>query len=164
MREIKLTQDKVALVDDEDFDRVSALTWSAHLENKEYYYAVHSINCEGKKKQIRMHRFILNVSNPKIYVDHVNGDTLDNRKENLRLASNSENSRNLTRQRTNISGYRGVFKAPDSYKTRPWKAGIKYNNKNKHLGYFATPEEAARVFDKAAKELFGEFCGKLNFE
>ena len=108
-----------------------------------------------------MHRMLLNFPEQ---VDHINGNTLDNRKSNLRIASLKQNTRNLTTKRKSKSGFRGVFRAPKNYVSRPWKAGIKHNNKNIHLGYFSTPEEAAKAFDKAAKELFGEFHGKLNFE
>lgn len=166
MKEIVLTKGMVAIVDDEDFHRVNELSWSAHKENDDYFYAVSSVKIDKKYKQIRMHRFILGITDPKIKVDHKNGNTLDNRKENIRPSSNAENSRHIQKLfSTNTSGYRGVNLASDSHKrSKPWVARIKVNNKPKHLGYFHTAEEAAKAFDKAAKIYFGDFCGKLNFE
>jgi hypothetical protein len=106
---------------------------------------------------------ILGINNSKIKIDHKNGNGLDNRKENLRMASTAENARNLNKKSSNnTSGYRGVSFSK-RHKNKPWMGRIKFNGKLIHLGYFFTAEEAAKAFDKKAVELFGEFCGRLNF-
>lgn len=167
MKIIQLTKNKFAIVDDEDYKRVSALKWQAVL-NKKIYYAYHSVGIvllNGRKssKHIKMHRFIMGINDSKIQVDHINGNGLDNRKENLRLCTNSQNSKNRKGYSTNTSGFRGV--SLDKRKTiNPWVAQINECGKRRWLGYFSTAEEAARAFDKAAKEIYGEFHGKLNFE
>lgn len=109
-----------------------------------------------------MHRFILNIIDRCIEIDHINGDSLDNRKENLRVASSSQNANNKVKlSPKNTSGYRGVTWDKHSQK---WMAQIYKNNKRTNLGRFDTKEEAAKVFDSAAKKMYGEFHGKLNFE
>jgi hypothetical protein len=98
------------------------------------------------------------------YVDHINGDTLNNTRMNLRTSSLKENSRNLTRKvKTNSLGFRGVTKYNDVTRNKPWAARIRVDGKLKHLRFFISAEEAAKTFDEAAKRYFGEFCGKLNF-
>lgn len=92
MKEIKLNQNKIAVVDDEDFEKLSQYNW---FSNKGWstFYAIRNICFKDKKTRIRMHREILNA--PKhLHIDHINGNGLDNRKENLRLCTNRENSQN----------------------------------------------------------------------
>ncbi len=166
MREIKLTQDKVAIVDDEDYALLSTISWHAwYNKNNGQFYAHHSVYQKGKNPTvIRMHRYLLSVTDRSIHVDHENGNTLDNRKENLRISNRKQNARNRTREhKNNTSGYRGIRKTTVN-KTNPWSVQIRINGKATTIGYFTTAEEAARAFDKAAKEHYGEFCGKLNFE
>ena len=164
MREIELTQGKVALVDDKDYELLFNFSWAAHKEGNGYYYAVTSILQEnGKYKQFRMHRMILSLTDPKMKVDHRSGNTLDNRKKNLRIASAAENARNINKKPFSKSGYRGVYLHKRKH-GQVIAAGIKKDGKSIHLGFFETREAAAKAFDKAAKELFGKFCGKLNFK
>lgn len=88
---------------------------------------------------------------------------MDNTRDNLRIATESENASNLHRLlKNNTSGYRGVSFSK-RHKTNPWMARIKKDGKLKHLGYFKNAEGATQAFDKAAKDLFGDFCGKFNF-
>lgn len=92
---------------------------------------------------------------PLQYIDHVNGDRLDNRIENLRLATKSQNAANSKRQSNNTSGIKGVsYNAERSC----WQAGICLNKKRKHLGRFSTKEAAAQAYASAAQRLFGEFA------
>jgi hypothetical protein len=109
---------------------------------------------------IPLHRAIINA--PKgLYVDHINGDTLDNRRANLRIATNSQNQANRIRLKSGTSSrYRGVTWNKASQK---WQAGIKCNLKSTHLGLFESEEEAARAYDRAAREMFGSFA-RPNFE
>ncbi len=166
MKEIILTQGKIALVDDEDYEKLSQMSWHAwYNKNNDAFYAHHSVYNKNKIPNIiRMHRYILGMKDGGLHVDHINGNTLDNRKCNLRPATRSQNTTNTSKVRKdNVSGYRGVGKYfYNGYKK--WSAKIKKDGKTVHLGYFDSPEKAARAFDKAAKETYGEFCGKLNFE
>ena len=115
-----------------------------------------------KRKNLCMHRFILNISDESIQIDHVNGNTLDNRKINLRIANSSENASNKMRlSPQNSSGYRGVVWDKETGK---WMAQIYKDNKRKFLGRFDNKQEAAKAFDEAAKTMYGKFHGKLNFE
>jgi hypothetical protein len=105
-------------------------------------------------KLVRMHRYILNISDPTIVVDHINGNPLDNRRQNLRICTQKENSRNSIKKRTNTSGYKGVswFK-----RDKKWRAQIKVNYKAIHLGYFDTLKLAKQAYNQAADRYFGEF-------
>ena len=136
MKKIKLTQGKVALVDDEDFEKESQYKWAA----------------------CRQHRLVLNFYGKNLCVDHINGDPLDNRKVNLRICTQAENRRNSKINKRNISGYKGVsfIKMSGKYQSR-----ICFNYKQYELGTFERAEDAAFAYNKKAKELFGEFA-RLN--
>lgn len=156
-KEIQLTQGRIALVDDEDFELVSQHKWHIHNINRNVCYATTNI-WRPKPHQILLHRFILN---PPIHrlVDHINGNGLDCRKENMRLCTNSQNLCNRGITRANTTGYKCVqWFARD----KVWVAYVKEDGKKKYLGRFRTPEEAARAYDRAAKEIYGEFA-YLNF-
>jgi hypothetical protein len=160
MKEIKLTKGYVAIIDDDDYESVSQWKWCAS-ENHKKVYALHYFNNSetGKKEMISMHRFIMGVPGNGLIVDHKNHDTLDNRKENLRICNRHENAWN---QKIEKSKYKGVSFCYWN-KVKPFSAHIAINSKLMHLGYFETQEEAARAYDKKAIELFGEFAC-LNFK
>ena len=153
MKIIRLTQERVALVDDEDYTLVtSAGQWQA-VESGATFYARHSTPSFGRHQgQISMHAFITGMD----YVDHVSGDGLDNRRANLRQATHAQNMGNKRRYRNNTSGFKGV--APFSGRGRPWIAYVTKAGVRHHLGLFDTAEEAAHAYDAAALELFGEFA------
>jgi HNH endonuclease len=134
MKRIPLTQGKYALVDDEDLQRLSQFKWHANGRKGGKLYA---LNLHTK-----MHRFILNA--PKgVFVDHRNGDTLDNRRCNLRFATWGENSRN--RVFRNRSGYRGVVQVKKMRKK--WRADIRHNGRIITIGYFYRALDAAIAYD-----------------
>lgn len=152
---IELTQNKYAVVDDEDYDRLRGLKWHYHSSG----YAVHGGNHYRKISKTYMHRLIINA--PKnMEVDHINGDGLDNRKENLRIVTKAENAMNRSRSsKNNHSGFKGV----SFYKRlNKWQAYINKDRKFIFLGYFDAKIEAAKAYDTAAKQYFGEFA-KLNY-
>ncbi|MDP9317264.1 MAG: AP2 domain-containing protein [Chloroflexota bacterium] len=149
---IVLTQDKFATVDDEDFDWLNQWRWRYSNQG----YAVRDTT--RPKNTLLMHRVIMSAP-ADMEVDHCNHNGLDNRRINLRLCTKSQNRGNLVSPHMKQSGYKGVFYMP---RKRPWKAQINIGQKSVHLGMFATPEEAARAYDEAAKAHFGEFV-KLNF-
>lgn len=160
MKEIPLTKGKVALVDDEDYERLVAFKWQATCNSrKRRWYATCNINLpNGQQTKTRMHRFILNA--PKdLQVDHQNGDGLDNRRNNLRLATNSQNQQNRSLSPSSTSGFKGV-----SFH-RGWnlyRARIYLDRKQISLGYFADARSAAIAYDASARKLFGKFA-KTNF-
>jgi hypothetical protein len=159
MKKIPLTQGKVALVDDEDYERVSKFKWCA-VRIHGYFYAVRNVRVEhGRRRQKRviMHRFILGF--PNSFIDHINHKTLDNRRSNLRPCTLSQNQQNRLPQ----AGYSSVYKGVRWHKWgNSWCAQIKHNGKGFHLGCFRSEVQAAKAYDEAAKEKFGEFA-YLNF-
>ncbi len=113
---------------------------------------------DGCRGRIYMHRS-LSGEPEGVHVDHHDQDSLNNRRDNLRVASASQNGCNRPKQADNTTGFKGV-KHDKRYGI--WTAHIKINKKSKHLGTFKSPEEAARAYDAKALELFGEFA-RLNF-
>lgn len=150
MKYIQLQKGFKAIVDDEDFELVSKLHW--HRDSKDY--AVHTTSRKlGKQTKIRLHRFLLQAPKDQL-VDHINGDPLDNCRSNLRFATTAQNIANSKRHLTNKSGFKGVcWHSRD----KKWAAFIQ----GKHLGYFLTPIEAAKAYNKAAVLSFGRFA-RLN--
>lgn len=153
MTRIKLTQGKYALIDDEDFDKVSKFQWCTYRAYNDIYY-VSSRTEEGKT--ILMHRYILGLkSGDGNNVDHKNSDGLDNRKSNLRIATTRENSRNRRKNINNISGYKGV-----SWNTarNSWVVHIKVGLKRVYLGKYNNTRLASEAYSEAAKKYYGEFA------
>jgi len=154
MKEIPLTQGKVAIVDDADYPWLCQYKWWAVNRGYKYWVA------EGRheKRKTYMHRLIMNAKK-KNDVDHINGDTLDNRRMNLRECNRSENNMNQHAIRKGTSTYKGVSLCNCKYKLRkPWIAAITLNTRSHHIGYFATEEEAARAYDAKAKEMFKQYA------
>ena len=149
---IELTQGKVALVDDADGVELQKHKWCAmHVYN--CWYAVRRPTHNGPLEL--MHRTILDPPSG-LEVDHINLDGLDNRRENLRVASRQQNSRN-TRPRTNaVSRFKGVSR--NLRGGRPWRGRIVVDRREIGLGYFTTEAEAALAYNEAATRLFGEYA------
>ena len=154
MKEIKLANGKgIVLVDDQEYSKLSSIRWFLKQTGKNNY-------AQGRVngKMTRMHRFILDVP-PLMEVDHINGNGLDNRKNNLRSATSLQNHWNRKIPINNHSGFKGVHYVPQrSHLTTPWRAMITINNKSRHIGCYSSKEEAAKAYNKKAKELFGEFA------
>lgn len=156
-KQIPLTQGKVTIIDDEDFARFGSVKWRV-MTIRGKWYALRTAGMRPFRHTELLHRAILNAAKD-IDVDHINGDTLDNRRANLRLATNAENLRNRGKNKNNTSGYKGV--TWDKYRQK-WQARIKVNGKLLDLGRFETAEDAARTYDESARELHGEFA-QTNF-
>ena len=149
MKEIKLTQGFIALVDDEDFERVSAVEWIAAKRSNTVYAATR------KKPEVLMHRWLFGVNVTSTKVDHEDHNGLNNQKYNLRVCTHAQNCANQKLSTFNTSGFKGV-----SYYKRDgnWSAYIKVDGKKRHLGYYSTAEEAAQVYDSESIKVFGEFA------
>jgi hypothetical protein len=149
VRTIKLNTGNELLVDDEDFEWVSKYRWFEHRNG--YVRRNHTFT-DGVRRSWMIHRAILNA--PKgTQVDHINGNKLDNRRENLRLATPAENTRNRKPPKYNTTGYKGVCPGEGRFKSY-----IQVSGKQAHLGYFDTAEDAARMYNFWAKDIYGEFA------
>lgn len=149
---------KYVLVDSYNYTYLNQFTWQYGAGG---YAARHVYLGKGKQKNIFMHHLIIDIPTGK-ETDHINGNRLDNRKENLRAVTRSQNCMNRKISNlNNTSGYKGVVwhKVGKGY----WKAYIKSNGKHIHLGLFEKKEDAAKAYDEAATLYFGEYA-KLNFE
>lgn len=152
MKKILLTQGKVALIDDRDFDRVQNFKWCLQ-RNQDRCYAVSG---GRRQKRVYLHSLLL----PGVgKVDHKDGDGLNNLRDNLRPASSLENNRNSKKQKGTSSRFKGVSWNP---RNRSWKVSIRVEGLGVHLGYYEDENDAAHVYDYAAKIYFGEFA-RLNF-
>lgn len=158
--EIPLTQGYVTVVDDADSD-LNHLKWSVAVDKRHGYITVHRSVCpleKGKPKteilaRVIGERIVGRVLVKGEEIDHINGNTLDNRRGNLRIATHAQNIRNSTKPVTNTSGYKGVTKSRGR-----WKAQYEINGKHVNLGHFETAEEAHQAYCRAVTKAFGEFA------
>lgn len=157
MKEIELTRGMKAIVDDEDYERISQHSWALRPEinGQCVGYAVRKGSKKrGEPRTVSMHREILNV--PKgVLIDHINRNSLDNRKCNLRVANTQKNAFN--RKKPNVkctSIYKGVFQRKGQ---KSWSARIKYNDHHIELGRYKEEAYAAAVYNYASRLLFGEY-------
>lgn len=148
-KQIELTNGYVALVDDEDFERLNSFNWCM-AKRSTGVYAVTNLN----GKTVLMHRLIL-ACDSSLQIDHIDRDGLNNQKTNLRVATQSQNRANAVW--FNPTGFKGVIKHGRKWLSRIEKSDTKYR-----IGAFDNPEDAARAYDAKARELFGEFA-YLNF-
>lgn len=160
MKKIPVGHCKFALVDDEDYEKISNYSWRLKKTTNTWYAQRNSYPPLVKKcTTIHMHREILGLNGGKT-VDHINGNGLDNRRTNLRICSQADNTLNRATQKNNRSGFKGVcFRGG---KLRPWGAKIVHKDISYWLGTFATAKDAAHAYDKAAIKIHGEFA-RLNF-
>jgi hypothetical protein len=157
-KQIPLASGHVVLVDDEDYDRVSALRWFRLKNGKNDYAGRWAVR---GKRLLLMHRFILDVDgDPSVLIDHANGNGLDNQRANLRHASRSQNGANggkrlIYARRPTTSKYKGV-----SYQQgfRKCVARITVSGRSRYLGSFTNEEDAAAAYNRAALDAFGPFA------
>lgn len=141
------------VIDKDDIEKVNKYTWHLDKKGKQRYVIV-NITYNRTTTKIYLHRFIMNC--PKnMTVDHINHNGLDNRKNNLRICTNRENSINSRKRRNTSSIHKGVSWDKSMNK---WQSYIKNISKKEHLGYFDDETEAAKIYNKRAIELFGEFA------
>jgi hypothetical protein len=157
-RKIYLDEGKWTILDPTDYYRFGGFKWCIG-GNKGKFYTIRGQMISPKdSKIVQLHRLIMDA--PKgLLVDHRNGDSLDNRRANLRLATYSQNQYNKRKRKNTSSRFRGVYFNKEH---RKWAAFISVAGKKTYLGYFDSEIEAARVYDEAAKKHHGEFV-RLNF-
>lgn len=165
MKKIPLTRGLVAIVDDEDYESLSRSTWHAvcRTTRATRYAARREYQGGGRKngvfEYIAMHRQILGLrKGDGVEVDHINGDGLDNRRCNLRIATRAENRRNSGP----LGGQSRFIGVCPVSRSSTWRAQIGHDGTTTHLGCFPSEEAAARAYDRAALAYFGEFA-RLNF-
>lgn len=152
---IELTQGKQACVDLADWPAVCLWKWYAAKSRHVFYARAMTLAKEGERKILRLHTLLTGAK----LTDHKDGDGLNNRRSNLRAATGQQNNCNCRKRAGTSSQFKGV-----SWGTRDevWSARIRVNWKLLSLGYFTEELDAARAYDAAAKEHFGEFA-RLNF-
>lgn len=159
MKQVPISNTELfALVDDEDFERVSQFKW--HLRSGYPWRTIyHVVNKKRVYRAISLHRFVLGLPPNRPYVDHKDKNKLNCQKHNLRICTQSQNLGNTGLFRNNTSGYKGV-----SFYRRynKWTAHINKNGKKFFIGYFKCPIAAAKAYDHEASVHFGEFA-HLNF-
>jgi AP2 domain. len=155
MRTIPLTQDRFAIVDDTDYDWLMAYSWHAHRDKTRENCFIARTNVYAgwhKQRVVLMHRLILQAP-AHLIADHINFDTLDNRRCNLRLCNVVQSNAHKRAWGSRIGCYKGV---------QPWgnkfKAALVHKGESFYLGLFATPELAAKAYDDKARAIYGEFA------
>lgn len=159
-RSLDVGRGLVSIVDDEDYEWICRHSWRAGRTSKGVPYVRRNFYLDGAYKTVYLHRAIAKAP-PGLQVDHANWDTLDNRRSNLRVCTQSQNNANSWRSKPPASGFRGVYaitKRVDLY-----EAVINLNGKAIRLGRFVRPEDAAVAYDAKAIELYGEFA-RTNFQ
>ncbi len=154
MKHIQLTQGKVALVDDVDYEELLKYKWQAY-HGQYTWYATSAVYGE---RAIRMHRLIMDAPKDR-QVDHINSNGLDNRRRNLRICTASQNQHNRKKRVKATSKYKGVTRTS----ARKWRAQISVLGRSVKIGSFDSEIEAARAYDLAAIELHCDFA-RLNFK
>lgn len=153
MQEIKLTQGKIALVDDENFEYLNQFKWCSH-KRRSTFYAVRNEQKKGKSKTILMHREIM-LANNSVEVDHKNLNGLHNYKENLRLCTSGQNRLNAKAHRDNKLKTKGVYW---NRMVKKFMARIQIQGKEIYLGCFTVLADADQAYRVAELKYFGEFA------
>ena len=156
MRIIELTQGKVAVVDDCDYDYLNQWKWYYNQGYARRQSSASLLNTSSRQHTVGMHREVMfRMGGEPVHTDHIDGDRLNNTRGNLRASTCSENCRNTGPAKHNKSGLKGVCWKPRISK---WVAQICHNRKVRHLGYFNTKEDAAKAYNAASTKYHGNFA------
>jgi hypothetical protein len=153
VKEIELTQGYVAIVDDEDYDRLSQFKWRVHLHRYTAYAKRWDYN-SSPPKVVYMHREILGCQKGQ-QADHRDGNGLNNSRSNLRMASHAQNMQNCRRSKKNTTGFKGVY---FDRRKKKFHVLIRVNGARNFIGYFDTPEKAHAAYCEAAEKYHQEFA------
>lgn len=152
MREFKLKNGQACLVDDEDYPILNAFGWRIDGTGR---YAITRVSENGKRVVKLMHRFILGLTDPSVYADHLDRNTLNNCRSNLRVCDNSLNQANRLPNKNKTGRFKGVYWRP---KKKAWVSEITRNGNRFYLGFFKSELDAAIAYNNKAKQLFGAFA------
>lgn len=150
---------KNVIIDIDDIEKCKKYKWCIQEAKTSKSNNYIRVCCHINNKTIKLHRYILNETNPSIEIDHINGNTLDNRKNNLRLCKHINNMKNQKLNKNNTSGYKGVYY---NKTTNKWWAEIHYNNKKIWLGSYIELNDAIKARKEAETKYFGEYMRTSN--
>jgi len=153
-KEIILTQGKVAIVDDSDFEYLNQFKWHVNKQGNTYYVIRYKRTSLKKRVYESMHRLIMKPDKGFV-IDHLDGNGLNNQRNNIRICTVSQNSMNRNKTVKNKSGFKGVIWWE---RNSTWKAEIRLNKKKIYLGYYENIIDAARAYNAAAQKYHGEFA------
>jgi hypothetical protein len=158
------------LIDDEDYNLIKSFCINP-IEGKlttgsRTPYAITRKSINKKRKQFYIHRLVMGVlDNPSIHIDHINGNTIDNRKENLRIVTRSQNMKNRSSSVRGTSKFLGVYYCSNKRGSKKWRTVIKpSNDSNIHLGYYYDEDLGAYAYNIAAKVIHGEYANLNNID
>lgn len=156
MKIIKLTKNRFAVVDDADYDRVRKHVWYARKNQTGNWYAATTIRINGKRKQIHMHKFLLNIMGRYPLVDHVDRDGLNNRRCNLRISTHQQNTRHSVKRRGHYTSiHKGVCWSSSD---RRWLCQVGLGNRKMYRKMFKNEIDAAKEYNRIAREVFGSYA------
>lgn len=152
-KKLPLSKNKIALVDVEDFERLSKFNWICSSTTSTFYAFRWTPRKQYKRNRVYLHQEIMGCK----FIDHVNRNGLDNRKKNLRKCSPSQNQANRKSKVTSSLKLKGVFKI--KYKTKnPYRANLQHKGVMYYLGVYPTAKQASEAYMKKAKEIHKEFA------
>lgn len=154
MKTISLSKGLITIVDDDDYEFLMQWPWYALKAGDRYYAGGSQCYPDGTMDHFLMHRIILRAG-PGEFVDHKSRDTLDNRRENIRICTPGQNVMNANLRSDSTTGFKGVSTTQTNGR---WRATIQLNGRSKHIGRFDSPTEAAIAYDLEARNHFGEFA------
>lgn len=153
---VPLTQGQYSIIDSDDAASVGKYNWTAvRVAGTNSFYAFSGVVVRGVRTRIGLHRFVMGMPEKPLVVDHIKGNSLDNRKSFLRIATYSQNLCNSKLPRNSTSGFKGVAWHKNRNK---WVAYIRVDGSNHYLGVFETAEEASEARAAAAQFFHGEFA------
>jgi hypothetical protein len=156
----KLTQNKIGIIDAEDWDKIKNHNWYTEKGNSTFY-VVTNINKGKHQSQLRLHRLITNENNPEVFIDHKDFNGLNNKKNNLRKCTRNQNLQHSRKYKNTKNKFKGVCLMRTKRKEKVyfyWVSQIRFNKKLLYLGTYKTELDAALAYNNKAKELFGDFA------